>query len=1215
MKIYSSWIESHPIARLFEPATVMMVKLNFTQKSVFLSLIVVISFASIASSLYLHLNDNIHTAKQELIGIKLLPHLIVTTQLVQQHRGLSAGVLGGTKKFSSARHALLDKISRSFDLLEGSLSETMTEKNNWHEIKRRWIMIVEHGMTWSTKANFEAHTQLVSKLHLFSLTISDTYSLANQPHLDSYYLFNTALNQLMPAQELLGQVRALGTSILARKRVSEVQKLHLNTLLAQANASIEGLKRGLKQSANYNDELKSSLLNTSYLIVANLELINELVQDAIISDHFITEPKEFFDITTSTIDSSYNTLLQAIIPTAQKLTEKHIYSEEKVLYSSAILIAIALLAIMYFAMGILIAIIRNMKLISNTTLAFAEGDFSKRIELNAINELLPLGISFNAMAETLETLIHDEKRDKARIKAIINSSQDALIQIDATDKIIGWSHQAQDVFGWSADEVMGESLHLLIIPLEFRKQHLQGISHFLTSGKGPIIGKIIEISALHHDGHEFPIELTVTPLEADGKYEFNAFVRDISERKKIEDGLQLSARVFNVTHEGIIITDERGIIIDVNPAFSHITGYSSDEVIGKNPNILSSGKQSPAFYTALWREVNNSGVWQGEVWNRKKDGQLYAESLTVSALKDDSGKTVHYVGLFSDITRHKEQQEKLSLMAHYDVLTQLPNRALFSDRFSQAIAHSKRSKTQLAICFIDLDDFKPINDNFGHDVGDQLLIKVANRIKARIREEDTVSRQGGDEFALIIGDVNSVSECEHTLQRIHESLAEPYLIDELVLNITASIGITMYPYDSADIDTLLRHADQAMYQSKQSGRNRYTFFNAQQDLEDTNKQLQFKEIQYALSNDQLQLYFQPKVNMASGDVFGAEALIRWNHPEKGLIPPLQFLPLVEGTELEIKVGNWVVLEALEQIFNWQEKGIKLEVSINISSHHLLYSGFFEQLSHALSLYPSVDSSQLQLEILESSSLSNLDAINVMIKSCKNELGVASALDDFGTGYSSLTHLRNLAADTIKIDQSFIRDLLDDPDDAAIIDGVIGLANAFNRKVIAEGVEETDHGSMLLLMGCKDVQGYGISRPMPAQDFESWLINYTPNQEWLIYGKKDLSTTENKLQQFKLTSKRWLSRFISNLDVANETKNWPIKDHNRCHCGNWLHRTKQEQLFNQKKLHQLEIVHDNLHEYAHKLFAKYQQNDLGDLQSEVRKLHSLFDDMILLLESM
>ena len=570
------------------------------------------------------------------------------------------------------------------------------------------------------------------------------------------------------------------------------------------------------------------------------------------------------------------------------------------------------------------------------------------------------------------------------------------------------------------------------------------------------------------------------------------------DQREADKQLTLFSRVFAAAHEGIIITDAQQIIIDVNPMFTNISGYSRDDAIGKSPRMLSSGKHSTKFFVDMWKSVSDQGFWKGELWNHRKNGELYAELLTVSVILDDEGNIQNYVGLFSDITKHKEQQASLELMAHYDVLTGLPNRSLFVDRYKQAVAHSDRSDTSLAVCFLDLDNFKPVNDNYGHLVGDQLLIEVAQRIKSEIRAEDTVSRLGGDEFVFLLGDITSQKQCEHILKRLHTTIAKPYRIEGHSIIVSASSGVTLYPQDKEDLDTLLRHTDQAMYKSKLAGKNQYQFFDPQKSRHRADKQEQLKEIHHAILQDEMQLYYQPKVNMKTGAIFGVEALIRWIHPEKGLIPPLMFLPIIESSELETILGEWVINTALNQLSEWNKSGLLLEVSVNISSYHLQSASFIDQLKLILSNHPDINSNHLQLEILESSALSDLKAISQIVKQCRNELGMQIALDDFGTGYSSLTHLRNLSADTIKIDQSFVRNVMGSAEDLAIIEGVIGLANAFNREVIAEGVETVEIGLLLLSMGCEQAQGYGIAKPMPAKDVINWAKHYQPEPQWMQY---------------------------------------------------------------------------------------------------------------------
>lgn len=690
-----------------------------------------------------------------------------------------------------------------------------------------------------------------------------------------------------------------------------------------------------------------------------------------------------------------------------------------------------------------------------------------------------------------------------------------------------------------------------------------------------------------------------------------ALTRDVTERKQAEEHLRLAARVFSEAHEGILITDADATIIDVNPTFCEITGYGREEIIGQNPRILNSGKQSAEFYLDMWKSLRETRHWQGEIWNRKKDGELYAELLTVSALCDEEGSANYYVGLFSDITQAKQQQQLLELMAHYDPLTRLPNRILFADRLNQAIARSKREKTLLAICFLDLDGFKPVNDQFGHDAGDQVLVEVAERIKRNIREDDSVSRHGGDEFVLLLGDIHANEQCEQAIARLHEAIAQPYLIEGQAVTIGASSGITLYPLDDADPDTLLRHADHAMYQAKLAGKNRYHMFDVSHDQQIIDRNKQLREIEVAFLSKQMILYYQPKVNIKSGQVIGVEALIRWLHPERGMIAPLEFLPIIASTELEIRIGNWVVEEAWRQLVAWHKQGLRLEVSVNISSYHLLWPGFFAHLENVLLSDPGIESRYLQLEILESTALDDLAAVNRIVKTSRELLGLRIALDDFGTGYSSLTHLRHLSVDTVKIDQSFVRDMLDDPDDYAIIESVIGLSYAFRREVIAEGVESKEQGIVLLLLGCHLLQGYSIARPMPAEAVVDWVQNYRPFVDWRFYADTELTPEQTMMAIRRIDTLQWLLRIKSCLfPEPGVMSHWPIMVHGKSHLGRWIKQARQQRQYGDAWIERIERLDKELHELANVLMHQLGDGRLDAAQagfSELKDIHQQLDE--------
>jgi len=496
----------------------------------------------------------------------------------------------------------------------------------------------------------------------------------------------------------------------------------------------------------------------------------------------------------------------------------------------------------------------------------------------------------------------------------------------------------------------------------------------------------------------------------------------------------------------------------------------------------------------MWSSLLEQHHWYGEVWNRRKNGEVYPEMLTISAVRDSSGTTQNYVSLFSDITSSKEHQQQLEHIAHYDVLTNLPNRLFLADRMQQAMNQSLRRKDSIGIVYLDLDGFKVINDTYGHEVGDELLICVSKRMKTVLRDGDTLARIGGDEFVAVLVDLNQVIECEPLLDRLLQAAAAPVIINNIEMQVSASIGVTFYPEDNADVDLLMRHADQAMYIAKQSGKNRYHVFNVQQDSAIKIQRESLDRIRCAMDHNEFVLYYQPKVNMQTGKVIGAEALIRWEHPERGLIPPAEFLPIIENHSLSVDLGSWVIDTALAQISEWQNAGVNIQVSVNIGARQLQQQDFVAQFMALLAKYSDVKPCNLELEILETSALEDITDVSAIMHKC-NEIGVKFALDDFGTGYSSLTYLKRLPADLLKIDQSFVRDMLDDPDDLAIVNGVIGLAIAFRRQVIAEGVETIEHGTKLLSLGCVLAQGYGIARPMPAAKIPNWVATWQPDAAW------------------------------------------------------------------------------------------------------------------------
>lgn len=567
------------------------------------------------------------------------------------------------------------------------------------------------------------------------------------------------------------------------------------------------------------------------------------------------------------------------------------------------------------------------------------------------------------------------------------------------------------------------------------------------------------------------------------------------------ESMRLSASVFNHAHDGIFITDANMRILEVNPAFTQITGYSREQALGWTPTELGFVTYEPEFFNerSHLSESGSDGEWRGETWNKNAAGNIYPAWLDIFTVLSDTHQLLHFVGLFSDITEAKLHQQNLERMAYHDPLTQLPNRALLSDRLQQQFARAERTGELLAVSCLDLDGFKPVNDRLGHEAGDHLLIQLAERMTQCLRESDTVARVGGDEFSLLLSGLNSEQECKTTLQRLLEVIKQPYTVAGENVMISASIGYTIYPLDASEPDTLLRHADQAMYQAKLSGGSHIHKFDMELDRQYRGLRQDRERIEAALPNGEFCLYYQPKVNMRQGQVVGMEALIRWQHPELGLRSPGSFLPLIENTDFSIVLGDWVIRQVLAQMKAWLAQGLELSVSINVSPRHIIRDNFTDCLKQIISEYPEVSPQKLEFEITETAAIEDVARVVRTMNSCK-ALGVSFALDDFGVGYSSLTYLRRLPVSLIKIDRSFVRDMLVDNNDLALVAGIISLGRDFHCKVVAEGVETAAHGLQLLKMNCELAQGYFIAHPMPADKVMEWVRNYKPQQSWLNYGQ-------------------------------------------------------------------------------------------------------------------
>jgi diguanylate cyclase (GGDEF)-like protein/PAS domain S-box-containing protein len=874
--------------------------------------------------------------------------------------------------------------------------------------------------------------------------------------------------------------------------------------------------------------------------------------------------------------------------------------------------------------------------------------------------------------------ITERKRDEellreseARTKLILDMAMDAVISTDQDGLVIGWNREAERMFGYAADHALGQDLAGLIVPPAHREAHRHGMRRFVETGKGTIIGKRIELTGIRANGAEFPVELTLVAVLRQDRYFFNAFVRDISERKvseaklqrlmnlyaalsqcnqailhctseeelftqvcrdavrfggmkmawiglvdqqskrvnpvaafgtgmeylddiqisvdagdsfgrgttgtairedqpvwirdfqneqrlapwhergasygwasvaalplhrnsvvigslnlyaavtdafdesarnllegmatdisyaltrfallaerkKTEDAIRIAAVTFE-TQEAILITDPDANILRVNQAFQDITGYSAAEVVGQNPRIFQSGRHDAVFYRDMWSELHTVGKWSGEIWDRRKNGEVYPKLMTITAVCDDSQRVTNYVAVSRDISNRKKSEEEIHQLAFYDSLTQLPNRRLLLDRLRQAMAASVRNGRHGALLFLDMDHFKTINDTQGHVIGDQLLIEVARRLQTCVREGDSVARFGGDEFVVVLEGLSSTaseaaSQTELIAEKIRSELGQPYVLNDLKFQSTVSIGINLFRSHLENLKDLLMHADVAMYQAKSAGRNAIRFFDpAMQTALEARATLE-ADLHHALEKQEFCLFYQIQVDSLNRPL-GAEVLLRWDHPERGLVPPMQFIPLSEETGLIVPLGLWVLHTACAQLRVWQDDAMTrdLTLAVNVSARQFRQADFVAQVQRIL-VESGAKPALLKLELTESTVLANVEDTISKMRELKM-LGVSFSMDDFGTGYSSLQYLKRLPLDQIKIDQSFVHDITSDPNDAAIVQTIIAMTEALGLNVIAEGVETEAQREFLDGHGCHAFQGYLFSKPVPVDQFAALL---------------------------------------------------------------------------------------------------------------------------------
>ncbi|ORU94446.1 MAG: diguanylate cyclase [Cycloclasticus sp. symbiont of Bathymodiolus heckerae] len=723
----------------------------------------------------------------------------------------------------------------------------------------------------------------------------------------------------------------------------------------------------------------------------------------------------------------------------------------------------------------------------------------------------------------------------------------------------------------------------------------------------------------------FPVEVVMSLLSFPDKVIHQVTLVDLSGHQHWQNALEIKKEVVELTlksvDSGIVTTSPDGLITYMNEAACELSGWSLADAINQQASkILNVVAGEYGLPIDICHCLSNTPV--------ERVRKFPSDAVLIT--KDGSRKSVHgtlaaqyplhtkNVGCVITIIGDEERaalSDEMQWHATHDALTRLPNRVLLADRFKQAMFLASRHNNILAVCMMDLDEFKPVNDTYGHAVGDELLVEVASRIKKYLRQEDTVARLGGDEFVILIGDVSNKPELFQALQRLKVAVSEPYVIDGQQINISCSIGVALYPEEDVDSDTLLRHADQAMFVAKQSGRNRIHWFDVEEDQQASSSQKVIARIEQALLSDELELYYQPKVNMRTGTIVGMEALLRWQHPEKGLVFPLEFLPVIEQHDLIISIGDWVMESALKQLTYWQEQGKDWSVSVNIAAKHFHLPSFYTRLKRMLNNYPDVSPCKLEIEILESVALGDIQHVQTVIGDCQ-DLGVRFALDDFGTGYSSLSYLKRLPADTLKIDQSFIRDILDDKGDLALVQAITSLAVTFERDVVAEGVETIEHGGLLMRLGCDVAQGYGIARPMPSGKVIAWSKQFVAAPMWTIWAASEWDLKVFPLLVAQHDIREWVDNVIAKIEDATlPVLGATLSDESKCRFGNWYKSDGLKRYGELDIFKRIDPVHRSLHTVGDEIIQLYIDNKTPESQEKCKELHLVKDELLGMLDQL
>ena len=1062
--------------QLFNPAINLMNNLTYFRKFIVLGGLSLLALLIVSISFIGHLSGAISTANQQLSGLNEAQKVSRLIQSLQQHRGISAAVIAGINDSANKQISVNKKVDDNFLTVSNALPSALKKTVKWSTINDQWIYLKTKGITLALDESFDLHTKLIINLNSLQLKVVDYHHLLVMNDMDSYYLTNSLLFSMPITLEQLGKARAVGMSYLVNKNTKS--KEAITTLLSNAIIPLNVFKENIR---NIKRKLISDGENISaQALIQTIEQHIKLTLDGIMADKSSLGSLEFYNLSTYVIDEGYQFLDNSLAFTLSSLLQRRVNEANTQLIVSIGFSFILFVIVLYFIIGLYFSTIRSINLLTQVTGKFYSGDLDARVRLNTHDELNEIALGFNEMAAAIQNLMVDKEEISTRLRAIIDNSPIG-IWFTGTD---GRYHFVNKTF---CDLAGVEEVDMLNTPSSNLAELLgdEVAQHCLDSDKTALEQDFPHVSyETIPRSHAKPYLLEVTKVKLKNtRGEVIGLIgisKDITNKRQQEDDLKLADIVYQNSAEAMMITNINNEIIAINPALSDMTGYSKSELIGKNPKILSSGKQSPLFYKSMWEEIKLTGRWQGEIWNTRKNGTDYPEWLSINTIYDD-GIVFRRIALFSDITEKKEADELILKQANYDSLTNLPNRRMFIDRLEQEIKVSQRKKQQFALIFIDLDNFKIINDSKGHDYGDALLVQAGKRISHCVREVDTVARLGGDEFTIILSDLSDLSNVESICQKVLLALSEPFCIAKMYTYISASLGVTVYPNDANTTLELLKNADQAMYLAKDLGRNRFCYFTTSMQDQALNKLSLINDLRNAISLNQLAVYYQPIVELQTGIIRKAEALLRWNHPVRGMVSPAEFIPLAEESGLIVEIGDWVFKQTVQHIKKCKKQlGLDIQISVNKSPVQFRQTiKSFDWLSYLSE--NELPGENIVIEITEGLLMNNNTSTMEQLSQFR-AADIKLSMDDFGTGYSSLSYLKKFALDYLKIDQSFTKNLAPESEDMILSEAIITMAQKLGLKVIAEGIETEEQRRLLLDSGCDYGQGYLFSRPIPADDF-------------------------------------------------------------------------------------------------------------------------------------